>query len=35
MGDWTPAKTDRFKDLQGDDRVIYLWVADGKVRPTP
>jgi SAM-dependent methyltransferase len=35
MGDWAPAKTDRFKDSQGDDRVIYLWVADGKVRPTP
>jgi SAM-dependent methyltransferase len=35
MGDWVPAKTDRFKDSQGDDRVIYLWVADGKVRPTP
>ena len=35
MGDWAPAMTDRFKDSQGDDRVIYLWVADGKVRPTP
>ena len=33
MGDWTPAKVDRFKDSRGDDRVIYMWVADGKVRP--
>jgi precorrin-6B methylase 2 len=35
MGDWTPAKVDHFKDSRGDDRVIYLWVADGKVRPGP
>jgi len=35
MGDWTPDKVERFKDSQGDDRVIYLWRADGKVRPTP
>jgi precorrin-6B methylase 2 len=35
MGDWTPAKVDRFKDSRGDDRVIYMWVADGKVRPAP
>ena len=35
MGDWTPAKVDRFKDSQGDDRAIYLWRADGKVRPAP
>jgi precorrin-6B methylase 2 len=33
MGDWIPAKVDHFKDSRGDDRVIYLWVADGKVRP--
>jgi precorrin-6B methylase 2 len=33
MGDWTPEKVERFKDSQGDDRVIYLWRADGKVRP--
>ena len=32
MGDWPPAKTDRFKDAQGDERVIYLWRADGTVR---
>jgi len=24
---------ERFKDSQGDDRVVYLWRADGKVRP--
>ena len=33
MGDWKPEKVDRFKDAQGDDRVIYLWRADGVVRP--
>ena len=33
MGDWTAEKVERFKDSQGDDRVIYLWRADGKVRP--
>ncbi len=29
MGDWPPVQTDRFKDSQGDDRVIYLWLTDG------
>jgi hypothetical protein len=29
MGDWQPIETDRFKDSQGDDRVIYLWRTDG------
>jgi hypothetical protein len=33
MGDWTPEKVERFKDAQGDERVIYLWRADGKIRP--
>jgi SAM-dependent methyltransferase len=33
MGDWAPEKSDRFKDAQGDDRVIYLWRADGTIRP--
>jgi SAM-dependent methyltransferase len=33
MGDWAPEKVERFKDSQGDDRVIYLWRADGKIRP--
>ena len=33
MGDWPPEKTDRFKDSRGDDRVIFVWRADGVVRP--
>jgi hypothetical protein len=33
MGDWKPDKVDQFKDAQGDDRVIYVWRADGVVRP--
>ena len=33
MGDWKPEKVDQFKDAQGDDRVIYVWRADGVVRP--
>ena len=33
MGDWVPEKVDRFRDSQGDERVIYLWRADGQVRP--
>jgi precorrin-6B methylase 2 len=33
MGDWAPEKVERFKDAQGDDRAIYLWRADGTVRP--
>jgi SAM-dependent methyltransferase len=33
MGDWPAEKIDRFKDSQGDERVIYLWRADGKIRP--
>jgi len=33
MGDWKPDKIDRFKDAQGDDRVIYVWKADGTIRP--
>jgi precorrin-6B methylase 2 len=33
MGDWVPDKVDRFKDAQGDDRAIYLWRADGTIRP--
>ena len=35
MGDWQPEKVDRFTDSRGDERVIYLWRADGKVRSTP
>jgi SAM-dependent methyltransferase len=33
MGEWAPEKVDRFTDARGDERVIYLWRADGKVRP--
>ncbi len=32
MGDWPPDKVDKFTDARGDDRVIYLWRADGKIR---
>ena len=35
MGDWQPDKVDKFTDARGDERVIYLWRADGKVRTTP
>lgn len=35
MGDWQPDKVDRFTDSRGDERVIYLWRADGKVRSVP
>jgi hypothetical protein len=35
MGDWKPDRVDRFKDAKGDDRVIYVWRADGVVRPLP
>jgi len=33
MGDWSPDKVDKFTDGRGDQRVLYLWRADGKVRP--
>jgi SAM-dependent methyltransferase len=33
MGDWPPDKVDRFRDSQTDERMIYLWRADGKIRP--
>jgi SAM-dependent methyltransferase len=32
MGDWEPAKIDRFTDAMGIARTIYLWKADGTVR---
>ena len=35
MGDWQPDKVDKFTDARGDERVIYLWRADGKVRTAP
>jgi SAM-dependent methyltransferase len=33
MGDWDPVETDSFQDAQGMQRSLYLWKADGKVRP--
>lgn len=33
MGDWHPDKVDKFTDGRGDERVLYLWHTDGKVRP--
>src|SRR5436190_11868367 len=32
MGDWTPEKSDTFKDVEGRTRTIYLYRVDGKVR---
>jgi len=33
MGDWAPEKVDTFRDANGSSRTLYLWKADGKVRP--
>jgi SAM-dependent methyltransferase len=33
MGDWQPDKVDKFTDGRGDQRTLYLWRTDGKVRP--
>ena len=33
MGDWQPDKVDTFVDTSGTTRTLYLWKADGKVRP--
>ena len=33
MGDWEPDKVDTFIDTSNSRRTIYLWKADGKVRP--
>jgi SAM-dependent methyltransferase len=32
MGDWTPDKADSFTDAEGRNRMLYLYMADGKVR---
>ena len=32
MGDWEPAKIDRFTDEMGIGRTLFLWKADGIVR---
>lgn len=33
MGDWKPLKTEKVPDENGFNRTLYLWVADGKIRP--
>jgi protein-L-isoaspartate O-methyltransferase len=33
IGDWEPDVVDTFKDAAGTTRTLYLWKADGKVRP--
>lgn len=32
FGDWTPEKADSFTDAEGRARMLYLYLADGKVR---
>jgi SAM-dependent methyltransferase len=33
MGDWEAEKVDTFTDTGGTSRTLYLWKADGRVRP--
>ena len=33
MGDWTPDESDSFTDAEGRSRMLFLYRADGKVRP--
>jgi protein-L-isoaspartate O-methyltransferase len=33
MGDWEPEAVDTFTDASGTSRTLYLWTADGRVRP--
>lgn len=33
MGDWEPEVVDTFRDAAGTSRTLYLWTADGKIRP--
>jgi cyclopropane fatty-acyl-phospholipid synthase-like methyltransferase len=33
MGDWDPQQVENFRDVQGTARTLYLWFADGRVRP--
>ena len=33
MGDWDPEQVETFKDAGGATRTLYLWTADGTVRP--
>jgi cyclopropane fatty-acyl-phospholipid synthase-like methyltransferase len=30
---WPPARTEQFKTVAGTETTIYLWKADGKIRP--
>jgi cyclopropane fatty-acyl-phospholipid synthase-like methyltransferase len=33
MGDWEPEHVETFRDAAGTTRTLYLWIADGKMRP--
>ncbi len=33
MGDWEPDVVDTFPDAAGTTRTLYLWTADGTMRP--
>lgn len=33
MGDWQPDRVDTFADSAKSPRTLYLWKADGKIRP--
>ena len=33
MGDWEPEHVETFRDAAGTVRTLYLWTADGKMRP--
>ena len=33
MGDWAADEVDRFEDVRGNTRTLYLWRHDGTVRP--
>ena len=33
MGDWDPEVVDVFTSVDGQSRTLYLWKADGRVRP--
>ena len=33
MGDWTPDVVDTFTSADGQSRTLYLWKADGVIRP--
>ncbi|MBI4265361.1 MAG: class I SAM-dependent methyltransferase [Acidobacteria bacterium] len=33
MGDWEPEVVDTFRSADGLSRTLYLWKADGKMRP--